>query len=270
MHFNRVWRLIGWVGGGEWHFKVGGRTFQSPLYLCKLQEAEWTYLFLRVNPDFQTSLSVPFQCLLLERRSLQPPAHPSMLLVWHCIAQRIVFNSSNLFIFLFYFFLERSLWLFLLLVVKVFELGECPPWLGHSLFKMKGCTWVFVATLLCQQFCLFRVMAAKKERKMKKEPNQYTEPFNATLSNSEELHGHPKVGVFSVVSAWCNSFLAVRWCWFLFFIDWSSLAKISLIFKNVLSFCLCMIYFLAYWSNDWNTISSDNFRICMTEVPVPW
>ncbi|XP_009960198.1 PREDICTED: adipolin, partial [Leptosomus discolor] len=58
---------------------------------------------------------------------------------------------------------------------------------------MKGCTWVFVATLLCQQFCLFRVTAAKRERKVKKEPNQYTEPFNATLSNSEELHGHPKI-----------------------------------------------------------------------------
>ncbi|XP_054705371.1 adipolin isoform X2 [Grus americana] len=58
---------------------------------------------------------------------------------------------------------------------------------------MKGCTWVFVASLLCQQFCLFRVTAAKRERKMKKEPNQYTEPFNATLSNSEELHGHPKI-----------------------------------------------------------------------------
>lgn len=39
-------------------------------------------------------------------------------------------------------------------------------------------------------------MAAKRERKMKKEPNQYTEPFNATLSNSEEVHGHPKVGVY--------------------------------------------------------------------------
>lgn len=37
---------------GERHFKVGGRTFQGLLYLCKLQEAEWTYLLLRVNPDF--------------------------------------------------------------------------------------------------------------------------------------------------------------------------------------------------------------------------
>lgn len=72
--------------------------------------------------------------------------------------------------------------------------------LAPPLCKMKGCTWVLVATLLCQQFCLFRVMAAKRERKVKKEPNQYTEPFNATLSNSEELHGHPKVGV-SVLSA---------------------------------------------------------------------
>ncbi|XP_019367366.1 PREDICTED: adipolin isoform X2 [Gavialis gangeticus] len=53
--------------------------------------------------------------------------------------------------------------------------------------------WVFVATLLCQQLSLFRVMAAKKERKKIKEPNQYTEPFNATLSNSEELHGQSKI-----------------------------------------------------------------------------
>lgn len=58
---------------------------------------------------------------------------------------------------------------------------------------MRGWIWLLVATLLCQQLSLFRVMAAKKERKKMKEPNQYTEPFNATLSNSEELHGHPKV-----------------------------------------------------------------------------
>ncbi|CAM5166869.1 unnamed protein product [Eretmochelys imbricata] len=58
---------------------------------------------------------------------------------------------------------------------------------------MRGWIWLLVATLLCQQLSLFRVMAAKKERKKMKEPNQYTEPFNATLSNSEELHGHPKI-----------------------------------------------------------------------------
>ncbi|KAJ7425176.1 adipolin [Willisornis vidua] len=40
-----------------------------------------------------------------------------------------------------------------------------------------------------------KVSAAKRERKVKKEPNQYTEPFNTTLSNSEELHGHPKRGL---------------------------------------------------------------------------
>uniref|UniRef100_A0A8D0L321 Adipolin n=1 Tax=Sphenodon punctatus TaxID=8508 RepID=A0A8D0L321_SPHPU len=51
-----------------------------------------------------------------------------------------------------------------------------------------------VAALLCQELSLFRAMAAKKERKKMKEPsNQYTEPFNATLSNSEELHGHAKI-----------------------------------------------------------------------------
>uniref|UniRef100_A0A8D0GA40 Adipolin n=1 Tax=Sphenodon punctatus TaxID=8508 RepID=A0A8D0GA40_SPHPU len=53
-----------------------------------------------------------------------------------------------------------------------------------------------VAALLCQELSLFRAMAAKKERKKMKEPsNQYTEPFNATLSNSEELHGHAKVDI---------------------------------------------------------------------------
>ncbi|XP_050787447.1 adipolin isoform X2 [Gopherus flavomarginatus] len=60
---------------------------------------------------------------------------------------------------------------------------------------MRGWIWLLVATLLCQQLSLFRVMAAKRERKKMKEPNQYTEPFNATLSNSEELHGHPERGL---------------------------------------------------------------------------
>ncbi|XP_019349552.1 adipolin isoform X3 [Alligator mississippiensis] len=60
---------------------------------------------------------------------------------------------------------------------------------------MRSWIWVFVAMLLCQQLSLFRVMAAKKERKKMKEPNQYTEPFNATLSNSEELHGQSKRGL---------------------------------------------------------------------------
>lgn len=101
------------MGGGEEgerHCKVGGRASQGPLYLCKLQEPEWTYLCLRVKPDFQTSLSIPFQCVLLEQSSLQQPARPCMLLVWHWIAQRIVFNSSNLCIFCYcyYFCREKS------------------------------------------------------------------------------------------------------------------------------------------------------------------
>ncbi|XP_030041980.1 adipolin isoform X2 [Microcaecilia unicolor] len=53
---------------------------------------------------------------------------------------------------------------------------------------MRGWILAIVATILCQQLALFRVMAAKKERKKGKEPNQYTEPLNVTLSNSEEIH----------------------------------------------------------------------------------
>ncbi|XP_075762467.1 adipolin isoform X2 [Pelodiscus sinensis] len=60
---------------------------------------------------------------------------------------------------------------------------------------MTGWIWLLVVILLCQQLALFKVMAAKKERKKMKEPNQYTEPFNATLSNSEELHEHAKRGL---------------------------------------------------------------------------
>lgn len=72
---------------------------------------------------------------------------------------------------------------------------------GRSIKKMstkttmKYWSWFVLATLLCQEFSRFRAAAAKKERKKAKDPNQYTEPFNTTLSNSEELHGHSKVGV---------------------------------------------------------------------------
>ncbi|KAL8198406.1 UNVERIFIED_CONTAM: hypothetical protein K2H54_009469 [Gekko kuhli] len=58
--------------------------------------------------------------------------------------------------------------------------------------KMRYWSWFVLATLLCQELSRFRAAAAKKERKKAKEPNQYTEPFNTTLSNSEELHGHSK------------------------------------------------------------------------------
>ncbi|RXM96300.1 Adipolin [Acipenser ruthenus] len=56
--------------------------------------------------------------------------------------------------------------------------------------------WVlaFLATTLWLQLALFRDVTAKKERKRQKEPSQYTEPYNATLSNSEEVSGSTKVG----------------------------------------------------------------------------
>lgn len=55
--------------------------------------------------------------------------------------------------------------------------------------------WIgfLLATVLCQGLFHLRVSEAKKERRKLKEPNQYTEPFNTTLSNSEELNGHSKV-----------------------------------------------------------------------------
>ncbi|XP_029434545.1 adipolin [Rhinatrema bivittatum] len=52
---------------------------------------------------------------------------------------------------------------------------------------MRGWILAVVATVLCQQLALFRVMAAKKERRKGKEPSPYPEPLNATLSNSEEM-----------------------------------------------------------------------------------
>ncbi|XP_033898385.1 adipolin isoform X4 [Acipenser ruthenus] len=56
--------------------------------------------------------------------------------------------------------------------------------------------WVlaFLATTLWLQLALFRDVTAKKERKRQKEPSQYTEPYNATLSNSEEVSGSTKPG----------------------------------------------------------------------------
>ncbi|KAM4704092.1 adipolin isoform 1-T1 [Rhinophrynus dorsalis] len=53
---------------------------------------------------------------------------------------------------------------------------------------MRCWVWLLVATVLCQQLSIFRVLAAKKERKKGKDSHQFTEPFNVTLSNSEELH----------------------------------------------------------------------------------
>ncbi|XP_074162721.1 adipolin isoform X3 [Sminthopsis crassicaudata] len=54
--------------------------------------------------------------------------------------------------------------------------------------------WVcaVAAALLWQHLALLGGAGAKRERKKAKEPSQYTEPFNATLSNSEELPAHPK------------------------------------------------------------------------------
>ncbi|XP_069466194.1 adipolin isoform X1 [Ambystoma mexicanum] len=54
--------------------------------------------------------------------------------------------------------------------------------------------WVLavVAGVLWEHLALLQVVA-KKERKKVKEPNQYLLPLNATLSNSEELHGYTKL-----------------------------------------------------------------------------
>lgn len=77
---------------------------------------------------------------------------------------------------------------------------------------------------------------------MKKEPNQYTEPFNATLSNSEELHGHPKVGVY-VLSALISGSNVMLVPFF------SQSCQILLDFKEKRSvFCLSVIDFLVSWS----------------------
>ncbi|OCT72679.1 adipolin isoform X1 [Xenopus laevis] len=53
---------------------------------------------------------------------------------------------------------------------------------------MRCWVWLLVATVLCQQLSVVRVLAAKKERKKGKDPHQFTEPFNVSMSNSEELH----------------------------------------------------------------------------------
>ncbi|XP_063799110.1 adipolin [Pseudophryne corroboree] len=53
---------------------------------------------------------------------------------------------------------------------------------------MRCCIWLLVATVLCQQLAILRVLAAKKDRKKGKDPHQSTDPFNVTLSNSEEGH----------------------------------------------------------------------------------
>lgn len=53
---------------------------------------------------------------------------------------------------------------------------------------MRCWVWLLVATVLCQQLAIFSVLAAKKERKRGKDPHQFTDPFNVTLSNSEEVH----------------------------------------------------------------------------------
>ncbi|XP_053546486.1 adipolin [Bombina bombina] len=57
---------------------------------------------------------------------------------------------------------------------------------------MRCWVWLLVATLLCQQLAFFHVLAAKRERKKGKDPQQFTEPFNVTLSNSEELEDPDK------------------------------------------------------------------------------
>lgn len=74
-----------------------------------------------------------------------------------------------------------------------------------SQFRMRCWVLAFLATTLWLQLALFRDVTAKKERKRQKEPSQYTEPYNATLSNSEEVSGSTKVciGTFLVISYAC-------------------------------------------------------------------
>uniref|UniRef100_A0A4X2M966 Adipolin n=1 Tax=Vombatus ursinus TaxID=29139 RepID=A0A4X2M966_VOMUR len=57
---------------------------------------------------------------------------------------------------------------------------------------MRLWVWAVAIALLWQHLALLRGISAKRERKKAKEMMQYTEPFNATVSNSEELPGHPK------------------------------------------------------------------------------
>ncbi|XP_068096723.1 adipolin isoform X1 [Hyperolius riggenbachi] len=58
---------------------------------------------------------------------------------------------------------------------------------------MRCWIWLLVATVLCQQLTIFRVLAARKERKKGKDQQQFIDPFNLTMSNSEEFHEHDKL-----------------------------------------------------------------------------
>ncbi|KAM9298854.1 adipolin [Gastrophryne carolinensis] len=58
---------------------------------------------------------------------------------------------------------------------------------------MRCCIWLLVATVLCQQLIIVRVLAARKERKKGKDTVQIIDPFNLTLSNSEEAHEPDKL-----------------------------------------------------------------------------
>ncbi|XP_040181809.1 adipolin isoform X2 [Rana temporaria] len=57
---------------------------------------------------------------------------------------------------------------------------------------MRCWIWLLVATVLCQQLTIFQVLAARKERKKGKDPHQFIDPLNLTLSNSEELYDPDK------------------------------------------------------------------------------
>lgn len=197
-----------WGGGeeGERHCKVGGRASQGPLYLCKLQEPEWTYLCLRVKPDFQTSLSIPFQCVLLEQSSLQQPARPCMLLVWHWIAQRIVFNSSNLCIFCYcyYFCREKS--------VSVPLIGGE----GFCAWRVPFLTWPLplqnegLHLGVCGHFALPPVLPLQghgsKEREKDKERTQSVHRAFQCHPIQQRGAARASQGRWYVISPWLNSF----------------------------------------------------------------
>uniref|UniRef100_A0A8C5MIU8 Adipolin n=1 Tax=Leptobrachium leishanense TaxID=445787 RepID=A0A8C5MIU8_9ANUR len=74
---------------------------------------------------------------------------------------------------------------------------------------MRCWIWLLVATLLCQQLTVFRVLANKKERKKGKDSHQFTEPVNATLSNSEEFDETEKSWLVLIIHPIHNMLLVI-------------------------------------------------------------
>ncbi|XP_043919130.1 adipolin [Protopterus annectens] len=68
---------------------------------------------------------------------------------------------------------------------------------------MRCVIWAITVTIVCHQ--LYRVTAKRERKKMKeKAPSQYTEPFNATFSNSEELPEVPEHRLVDPHDTWID------------------------------------------------------------------